>query len=203
MLFSKHRKPDGPIDWIIVGLGNPGRQYIGTRHNAGFMAMEALAQQLDARIDRAKFKSLCGTARIGEQRVLLMMPQTYMNNSGEAVRDIAAFYKIEPKNIIIFHDDISLSTGRIRLRPKGSDGGHNGLKSIIYQLVSDEFLRVKIGVGAPENKNFDLADYVLGKFTKEDLEKIIPVLKECFAISECIIKDGISNAMNKYNGKEF
>ncbi len=126
-----------------------------------------------------------------------------MNNSGEAIRDISAFYKIEPKNIIIFHDDISLPTGRIRLRPKGSDGGHNGLKSIIYQLVSDEFLRVKIGVGAPENKNYDLADYVLGKFTKDDLKKIVPVLKECFKISECIIKDGMANAMNKYNGKEF
>ena len=189
--------------YLIAGLGNPDKKYDCTRHNIGFDAIDMIAREINCDIKKLKFKALLGEGKIGGEKVILAKPQTYMNNSGEAVRDIAAFYKIEPKNIIIFHDDISLPTGRIRLRPKGSDGGHNGLKSIIYQLVSDEFLRVKIGVGAPENKNFDLADYVLGKFTKEDLEKIIPVLKECFAISESIIKDGISNAMNKDNGKEF
>ena len=189
--------------YLIAGLGNPDKKYNFTRHNIGFDAIDMIAKEINCEVKKLKFKSLIGEGKIGGEKVILAKPQTYMNNSGEAVRDIASFYKIPPKNIIIFHDDISLPSGRIRLRPKGSDGGHNGLKSIIYQLVSDEFLRVKIGVGAPENKKIDLADYVLGKFTNEDLEKIVPVLKECFRIAQCIINDGISSAMNKYNGMEF
>lgn len=189
--------------YLIAGLGNPDKKYDCTRHNIGFDAVDMISKQYNAPIKKIKFKAIISEANIQGERVILAKPQTYMNNSGESIREIASFYKIPPQNIIIFHDDISIPTGRVRIRKKGSDGGHNGLKSIIYQLVSDEFPRVKIGVGAPDNKDYDLADYVLGKFSKDDLEKIIPVLKECASMAECIIKNGAEGAMNKYNGKEF
>ncbi|MBE7038337.1 MAG: aminoacyl-tRNA hydrolase [Ruminococcaceae bacterium] len=189
--------------YLIVGLGNPDKKYDLTRHNIGFDAVDMISKEYNAPVKKIKFKAIIGEAQIGGERVILAKPQTYMNLSGESVREIASFYKIKPHNIIVFHDDISLPVGKVRIRKKGSDGGHNGLKSIIYQLVSDEFPRVKIGVGAPDNKDYDLADYVLGKFTKGDLEKIIPVLKECSKMAECMIKQGADTAMNKYNGKEF
>lgn len=189
--------------YLIAGLGNPDKKYDMTRHNIGFDAVDMISREFNAPIKKIKFKAVYGETDIMGEKVILAKPQTYMNLSGESIREIASFYKIKPQNIIIFHDDISLPVGKVRIRKKGSDGGHNGLKSIIYQLVSDDFVRVKIGVGAPANKDYDLADYVLGKFTKDDLEKIIPVLKECSDMAECIIKQGVDTAMNKYNGKEF
>ncbi len=186
--------------FLIAGLGNPDKKYDRTRHNIGFDAIDVIANAYNIDVKKIKFKAVYGDGNICGQKVILAKPQTYMNNSGESVRDICAFYKIPPENVIIFHDDISLETGRIRIREKGSDGGHNGLKSIIYQLVSDQFIRVKLGVGSPENKNYDLADYVLGKFTDKDLEKILPMLKETSGIAGEIIKNGCQSAMNKYNG---
>lgn len=185
--------------FLIAGLGNPDKKYDRTRHNIGFDAIDVIANAYNIDVKKIKFKAVYGDGNICGQKVILAKPQTYMNNSGESVRDICAFYKIPPENVIIFHDDISLETGRIRIREKGSDGGHNGLKSIIYQLVSDQFIRVKLGVGSPENKNYDLADYVLGKFTDKDLEKILPMLKETSGIAGEIIKNGCQSAMNKYN----
>ncbi len=185
--------------YIIAGLGNPGRQYNMTRHNIGFETLDYMADRLGVKLNKLKFKAVYGEGRIGDERVFLVKPQTYMNLSGESIRDMSEFYKIPPENIIVIHDDISLEAGRLRIRAKGSAGGHNGLKSIIYQLQSDSFPRIKIGVGAPANKDYELADYVLGRFTKEE----IPVLRESIIRAadgaEEIIKRDINSAMNKFN----
>ena len=187
--------------FLIVGLGNPGKQYEHTRHNIGFDVMDALAEKYNISISEKKHKTLCGKGVINGVKVVLAKPQTYMNLSGDSVGEMAQFYKIPPENIIVINDDISLDVGRIRVRPKGSAGGHNGLKSIIYRLNSDTFPRVKMGVGAPKHEDYDLADFVLGRFTKEE----IPVMEDAIvkaekAVAE-IIKNGVQSAMNKYNGK--
>lgn len=187
--------------YLIVGLGNPGTQYEMTRHNIGFHTIDYIADELGVKVKKLKFKALYGECEIGSEKVYLIKPQTYMNLSGDSVVEFVKFFKIPVENVIVISDDISLETGRIRIRPKGSAGGHNGLKSIIYQLNSDEFVRVKIGVGSPKHQEHDLADYVLGRFTKDE----IPVLEESIiksykAINE-IIKRGVQSAMNKYNGK--
>lgn len=153
----------GPIEWLIVGLGNPGAKYDGTRHNAGFRALEHYCKVSGQKIDRMKFKALVGEGQFGGARVLFMKPQTFMNLSGEAVRDAAAFYKLDPSHIIVLSDDISLDVGRIRVRGKGSAGGQNGLKNIIYHLNTEQFPRVKIGVGAKPHPDYDLADWVLSQ----------------------------------------
>lgn len=185
--------------YLIVGLGNPGKQYEMTRHNIGFHTIDYIADTNKVKINKLKFKALYGEAVIGGEKVYIVKPQTYMNLSGDSVIEFANFYKIPPENIIVINDDISLDTGRIRVRAKGSAGGHNGLKSIIYQLNSDNFPRVKIGVGAPKHEEYDLADFVLGRFTKEE----IPVMEEAIlkaskAVEE-IIRNGPQSAMNKYN----
>lgn len=185
--------------YLIVGLGNPGKQYEMTRHNIGFHTIDYIADTNKVKINKLKYKALYGEAVIGGERVYIVKPQTYMNLSGDSVIEFANFYKIPPENIIVINDDISLDTGRIRVRAKGSAGGHNGLKSIIYQLKSDSFPRVKIGVGAPKHEEYDLADFVLGRFTKEE----IPVMEEAIlkaskAVEE-IIRNGPQSAMNKYN----
>ena len=187
--------------YIIVGLGNPGKEYAHTRHNVGFETIDILADRMGIEIEEKKHKGLCGKGILAGQKVILLKPQTYMNLSGDSVGEMAQFYKIPPENIIVINDDISLDVGRIRVRPKGSAGGHNGLKSIIYRLNSDTFPRVKMGVGAPKHEDYDLADFVLGRFTKEE----IPVMEDAIvkaekAVAE-IIKNGVQSAMNKYNGK--
>ena len=186
--------------FLIAGLGNPEKKYDGTRHNIGFDAVDCIAYKLNIELNKSKFKAIYGEGRIGSEKIILAKPQTYMNLSGESIREISAFYKIPSENIIILYDDVSLDLGKIRIRKKGSDGGHNGIKSIIYQLSSDIFPRVKIGLGAPQHKDFDLADYVLGKFSKEDIEVLKPCMQEMHNIVECIIKNGADAAMNKYNG---
>lgn len=187
--------------YLIAGLGNPGRQYEMTRHNIGFHTIDYIADRLGVKVKKLKYKAIYGDAEINGEKVLLVKPQTYMNNSGESIIDFVNFFKIPVENVIIISDDISLDTGRIRVRGKGSAGGHNGLKSIIYHLNSDQFPRVRIGVGAPQHKDYDLADFVLGRFTKEE----IPVLEEAIikADKACceIIARGYGSAMNKYNGK--
>ena len=187
--------------YIIAGLGNPGKQYEMTRHNIGFHTIDYIADKHNVKMKKLKFKAVYGEGNIAGEKVYLVKPQTYMNLSGESIADMAKFYKIPPENIIVINDDISLDTGRIRVRGKGSAGGHNGLKSIIYQLQSDAFPRVKMGVGAPKHEDHDLADFVLGRFTKDE----IPVMEDAIIKAEgavCeILRNGVNSAMNKYNGK--
>ncbi len=187
--------------YIIVGLGNPGKQYDMTRHNIGFHTIDYIADKYGVKLTKLKFKAAYGDAVIGGEKVYLVKPQTFMNLSGDSVAEMAQFYKVPTQNIIVISDDISLDTGRIRVRAKGSAGGHNGLKSIIYRLNSDMFPRVKMGVGAPKHEDYDLADFVLGRFTKEE----IPVMEDAIKKAETavceIIKNGVQSAMNKCNGK--
>ncbi|MBE7012970.1 MAG: aminoacyl-tRNA hydrolase [Ruminococcaceae bacterium] len=187
--------------YIIAGLGNPEAKYDNTRHNIGFHAVDVICRKYNINLGKLKFKALYGDGFIGGEKVIVAKPQTYMNLSGEAIRDMAAFYKVEPENIIVIFDDVSLEPGRMRIRAKGSAGGHNGIKSIIYQLNSEDFPRIKIGVGAPPHKDFDLADYVLGRFTPEEIETLEPVLLDAADAVESIIKNGIQTAMNKFNRK--
>lgn len=188
----------GGITHIVVGLGNPDRKYENTRHNAGFIAIDALAQKHGATIDRLKYKSYCATIEIGDARVLLMKPQTYMNNSGEAVIEAMNFYKILPENVIIIFDDISLDVGLMRVKRKGSDGGQKGMRSIIYLSGKDTFPRVKIGIGHKPEK-WDLADWVLSQFSSDDRKKLDEVTGKAADAVERIINGEIDKAMNLYN----
>lgn len=203
-LFKKIEKSTpsvaGPVTHIVVGLGNPGAQYEGTRHNAGFLAIDYVATSLGVRIDRLRFKALTGEATLGGAHVLLMKPQTFMNLSGDAVREAAAFYHVPPENVIVIYDDVTLPVGRMRVRGKGSDGGHNGIKSMIAQLGSNAFPRVRLGVGERPNPDFDLADWVLSRFTpaeRETLAKAYPVAREGV---ELLIKGDLAAAQAKCNG---
>ena len=188
-----------PVSFIIAGLGNPGQQYQKTRHNVGFVAVDYIAAKLGVKIDRAKFHSLVAEAKIGDVRVLLMKPETYMNNSGVAIGEAAAFYKIPAERVLVLHDEISFDPGLMRIRRKGSAGGHNGLKSIIAHLASEDFPRVKIGVGKKPNPEYDLADWVLGKFPKDDSDKIDARLDDIFAAAQLIARGDIDGAMQKYS----
>lgn len=185
--------------YIVAGLGNPGKQYFATRHNIGFSAIDYISQKHNIDVSKIKFKGLCGEGFIGSEKVLLLKPQTFMNLSGESVREAATFYKVPPENIIILHDDISLPVGVLRIRTKGSAGGHNGLKSIIAHLNSQQFGRMKIGVGAPDPEK-DLADYVLGRISKEEEKILFDVLGRVCDATQEYIKSGAQSAMNKYNG---
>ena len=194
-------KSSQPISFIVVGLGTPGDKYTTTRHNAGFMAIDAVAQKYGARIDRARFKALCGECEIAGSRVLLMKPQTFMNLSGEAVSEASRFYKIEPKNVIILSDDTTLDCGRLRVRRKGSAGGHNGLKSINEHLGTEEYPRIKIGVGQKPHPDYDLADWVLGSLTPNDLAKMKETFDALCQGLEKLIAGDIDGAMRICNGK--
>ena len=185
--------------WLIAGLGNPEAKYDGTRHNAGFLAVDLLALQEHVDIKKLKFHALVGDVRLGGERCLLMKPQTMMNLSGDAVAEAANFYKIPPERVLVLFDDISLDVGRTRVRRKGSAGGHNGIKSIIARLGSQDFPRVKIGVGAKPNPQYDLADWVLSRFTKEELEQLhIAAEHACESIA-LMVNGKIDEAMNRYN----
>ena len=187
--------------YLVAGLGNPGKQYDMTRHNIGFHTIDYIADKLGVKIKKLKYKSIYGECEINGEKVLLVKPQTYMNLSGESISEFVKFFKIPTENVIIISDDIALETGRIRIRKKGSAGGHNGLKNIIYMLNSENFNRIRIGVGAPSHPDYDLKDFVLGRFTKDE----IPVLEESIIKSynavEEIIKRGADSAMNKFNGQ--
>ncbi len=189
----------GPVDWLIVGLGNPDKKYVGTRHNTGFAALEALAKKLNARVDRVKYKSFCGEAVIGEQKVLLMMPQTYMNNSGEAVREAMQFYKLPPTRVLVMFDDISLPVGNIRVRRNGSAGGQKGMANIIQLCGSDQFPRVKIGVGEKPHPDYDLAAWVLSKFSKEEAPLVADAAQRAAEAACLIVEDSVDAAMNRYS----
>ena len=191
----------GPVEWLIVGLGNPGAKYDGTRHNAGFRALEHYCKVSGQKIDRMKFKALVGEGQFGGARVLFMKPQTFMNLSGEAVRDAAAFYKLDPSHIIVLSDDISLDVGRIRVRGKGSAGGQNGLKNVIDHLNTEQFPRVKSGVGAKPHPDYDLADWVLSRFTNDEQEAIDSATARAMQAAEEIVRSGAASAAQKFNGK--
>ena len=189
----------GPVEYVIAGLGNPGLKYENTRHNAGFMTVDTLAQKHDFTIKKLRFKSLTGEVMLGGKRCLVIKPSTFMNNSGEAVVEALNFYKLPPENLIVCFDDISLEPGRIRIRRKGSDGGHNGIKSIIYLTGSDNFPRVKIGVGQKPSKDYDLADWVLSEFRSEDIPKLREAADNACEALELIVKGSIDKAMNSFN----
>lgn len=200
-LFKKiEKKADTtPVSFIIAGLGNPGAQYEKTRHNVGFVAIDYIADKLGVRIDRAKFHSLTAEAKINEVRVLLMKPQTFMNNSGVAIGEAASFYKIPPERVLVLHDEVSFDPGMLRIRRKGSAGGHNGLKSIIAHLSSEDFPRVKIGVGKKPTPEYDLADWVLGKLPKEDSELIDSKRESILDAARLIAVGKIDDAMQRYS----
>ena len=194
MLF---KKPSG-VSWLLVFLGNPGAKFNGSRHNVGFMTADVLEKRLNVRIERLRFKAMTAQAELGGQKVLLMKPQTYMNLSGESVRPAAAFYKIPPERVLLVSDDVTLPTGKLRIRTSGSAGGHNGLKSIIACLGSDAFPRVKIGVGnKPEG--WDLADWVMNRFTKDEMKRLEGVAKNVCEAVELIVSGHADRAMNRFN----
>lgn len=202
-LFKKISKPKAvptPPEFLLVGLGNPGRDYALTRHNAGFLAIERICAQNNAECNRVKFRSLTGDVTLGGHRTLLMMPQTYMNASGNAVKEAADFYKIPPEQIIVIVDDINLDVGHMRIRQNGTDGGHNGLKSIIYMLESDSFPRIRLGVGKKPSKDYDLAAWVTGRLSKEDLESMKGCFDVCGDAAKMIMDKDFQGAMGKYNG---
>jgi len=186
--------------YIIAGLGNPGKEYAKTRHNAGFAVIDMLAEQYNIDIDTAKHKGLIGKGIIEGHRVILVKPMTYMNNSGECIRAVLDYYKLNIENLIVIFDDISLPPGKLRLRAKGSAGGHNGIKSIIAQLGSDNFKRIKFGVGDKPPK-WDLVDWVLGTFPKEQSQMLREGRERACAAVACIIREGIESGMNQFNGE--
>lgn len=183
--------------YLVVGLGNIGKEYDNTRHNAGFDAIDILSEKYKVNIDRVKFKGTYGEVRIGKEKVVFLKPSTYMNLSGDSVTLASDYFKIPSENIIVIYDDISLKEGKVRIRPKGSAGGHNGIKDIIKKLGTEDFPRIRIGVGAPKD---DLISHVLGRFSKEQREKVENVLKVCSNIVDTIINECVEEAMNKYNG---
>lgn len=185
---------------LIAGLGNPGKEYENTRHNAGFMVLDALADKLGADVSEKKHKALCGKAVIGGQKVILLKPQTYMNSSGESIRAAADYYKVAPEDILVIYDDISLAPGQLRIRAKGSAGGHNGIKSIIAHLGTEVFPRVKVGVGQ-KPRQYDLADYVLGHFSGEERERMAEGYRHAAEAVKYMVTDRVDEAMNEYNRK--
>lgn len=202
-MFDRFRKKTyasvGTPEFIVVGLGNPDRKYTLTRHNSGFLCIDMLAEKLNFRVDKLKFKSLIGDTTINGHRCIVMKPQTYMNNSGEAIRECANFYKISPENIIVIYDDISLDVGKLRIRRKGTDGGHNGIKSIIYHLNNDQFPRIKVGCGKKPHPDYNLADWVLSEFKKDELKALEPALENACKAIELLLDNQIDKAMNLYN----
>ncbi len=186
--------------YVIAGLGNPGKKYENTRHNMGFITVDRLAEKHDIKVDKLKFKALVGEGRIAGQKVLLVKPQTYMNLSGEAIREVMHFYKLSPENLIVIYDDIDIELGALRIRKFGSAGTHNGMKSVVYQLQSDRFPRIRIGIGS--QKKGDLVDFVIGGFSKEEVPVLEEAVTKAVSAVECILEDDVDIAMNRYNTKK-
>lgn len=200
-LFKKIEKKEEalPVTHLVVGLGNPGKDYEKTRHNAGFMAIDHIAGKCGVAINKLKFRALIAEANIAGKRVLLMKPETFMNSSGEAIGEACDFYKIPPENVIVLHDEISFEPGRFRIRRKGSAGGHNGLKSIIAHLSSDEFPRIKIGVGQKPSPDYDLINWVLGRFSQDDIAALSSQFENIYSSVELMLTGRIEEAMNKFS----
>ena len=198
-ISSKSPAPNGKIEYVIAGLGNPGMEYEGTRHNAGFAVLDTLAEQLGEKIDRLRFKGKTAEVTINGKRCLLLKPTTYMNNSGESIVQALEFYKIDAANLIVICDDISLDCGKLRIRRKGSHGGHNGLRSICDLTGRDDFPRIKMGVGKKPHPDYDLAKWVLGKFGKEDAAKMKESAENACECIKLMVQGDTDQAMNKYN----
>lgn len=197
-MFGKN-KFSSSVDFLVVGLGNPDKKYEQTRHNTGFIAVDYIAEKRNVNINRIKFKSVVGEGNINGHKVLFMKPSTYMNNSGQAVVEAMNFYKLKPEQVVVIFDDISLDVGKMRIRSKGSDGGQKGMRSIIYLSGSDMFPRIKIGIGAKPNPNWELANWVLSKFTDSEMKEIEKMANNANTAIEHIIDGNISKAMNLYN----
>ena len=188
--------------WLIVGLGNPGREYERTRHNCGFRAIDVLCSKLNCKTDKGKFQGLYGQTVYKGTKLYLLKPQTYMNLSGRSVLQLSAYFSIPPQRIIVLFDDISLPPGRLRIRADGSAGGHNGIKSIIGELGSQDFPRVKIGVGSKPNPEYDLADWVLSSFSAQEEKALVPALERAADAALCIMEQGVPEAANRFNGSK-
>ena len=188
--------------WLIVGLGNPGKEYTRTRHNCGFRALDILADKLGCKVDKGKFQGLYGQCSYRGKKLLLLKPQTYMNLSGRSVLQLSAYFNVPPQRIIVMFDDISLEPGRLRIRSDGSAGGHNGIKSIISELGSQDFPRVKIGVGSKPNPEYDLADWVLSSFSAQEEKALVPALERAADAALCIMEQGVPEAANRFNGSK-
>ncbi len=197
--LNRNPAPQGKVEWLIVGLGNPGGKYAATRHNAGFIALDRLADTERFDIKKIKFKSLICDTVLSSKRCIIMKPSTFMNNSGEAVGECVSFYKIPPENVLVIYDDINFDAGVMRIRKKGSDGGHNGMKSIIYHLNSDNFPRIRLGVGAKPNPDYDLASWVLSPFSESEKKAFEGAVDNAVDAIKLIIDGQIDTAMNKYN----
>lgn len=198
-MFGNKKSFGGGVELLVVGLGNPDKKYENTRHNAGWLAIDAIAESFDCKVDRVKFKSYVGECNIAGRKAMLMKPTTYMNNSGQAVVEAMNFYKISPENVIVLFDDISLDVGKMRIRSKGSDGGQRGMKSIIYLSGSDKFPRVKIGIGAKPAPEWDLADWVLSRFSYDEQKKLAQVFENAAKAVELMADGKIDRAMNLFN----
>ena len=193
-------KSSGGAAWLLVCLGNPGEKYENTRHNVGYMVADEIGERCRAPIQKLRFKALTDLVTISGQKVLVMKPVTFMNLSGEAVRPAADFYKIPPGHVLVISDDTALAPGRLRIRKGGSAGGHNGLKNIIQHLGTDQFPRIRVGVGQKPHPDYDLADWVLGKFVGEDKKTMDAAIKRAADAVECLLSDGPDTAMNRFNG---
>ena len=193
------QKKSGGVQWLLVCLGNPGKEYANTRHNIGFMAADALERRTGVKFNKLKYRALTGEVTLGGQRVLVVKPQTYMNLSGEAVKLAGGFYKIPPERILVLYDDVSLPLGKLRIRGSGSAGGHNGIKNIIAHLGTDAFPRIKVGVGAPEGADRDLVDWVIGNFTQSQRKVVDEAIDKALDAAECVIAHGVSEAQNRFN----
>lgn len=198
MLFG--RRKTGPAEWLLVCLGNYGREYENTRHNVGFLAADRLCEKCGVSCTRLRFRALTEVIDFGGARVLLMKPQTYMNLSGEAVGEAARFYRIPPERVIVISDDVALPLGKLRVRGNGSAGGHNGLKNIIAHLGTDAFPRVRVGVGAPQGENADMIRWVIGTFSPAERETIARAVDRALDAAACIVEKGVTAAQNAYNG---
>ena len=192
--FSK-----GPIDFLVVGLGNPGKKYENTRHNAGWMALSALADDLGVSVTRSRFKGLCGEGSVAGKRILLLFPQTLMNNSGESVAEAMRFYKLTPQQLLVFSDDVSLPLGTVRVRRKGSDGGQKGLRSIVDHIDSEDYARIKLGIGAKPHPEMQLADWVLSRFTQAELKTMADAAKRAADAAKLVVDGRIDAAMNEFS----
>lgn len=198
-MFGKKKFATGSVEYLIVGLGNPDRKYENTRHNAGFMMIDYIADKLGVKINRVKFKSTVGEGKIGECKALFMKPSTYMNNSGEAVVEAMNFYKIPAENVVVLLDDVNLDVGKMRIRSKGSDGGQKGMRSIIYLSGKDNFPRIKIGVGKKPHPDYDLAAWVLSRFTNNELKELEKIAENSLEAVRLIVDGKTDRAMNLFN----
>ena len=192
-------KKSGGVQWMLVCLGNPGKQYENTRHNIGFMTADALEKKSGVKINKLRFRALTGEMELGGERVLVLKPQTYMNLSGEAVKLAGSFYKIPPERVLVISDDVSLPLGKLRIRGNGSAGGHNGLKNIIAHLGTDQFPRIKVGVGAPAHPEHEMVDWVIGNFTPAEKKVVEEAVAKVMDAAACLIEKGVNEAQNKFN----